>query len=59
MIMNVNDTYGMPLLFTDVEHMERALQECGHVIPSDGLQEGRDYEVFNTRGGVEGHAYAV
>lgn len=53
MIRNINEAYGDPELFESVEAMEEAIHELDELNPgegywpSDGLIEGRDYEVVS------------
>lgn len=42
---NINDSFGDPISFHSLHDMGQAIQECGYNLPSDGLQEGRDYIV--------------
>ena len=48
MIRNINDAYGDPITFGTLAEMEQAIRDSGYEIPSDGLEEGRDYEVVGT-----------
>ena len=42
-IKNINENFGDPVEFNNVEEMETAIKGCGYSIPDDGLIEGRDY----------------
>lgn len=43
--VNINENYGDQIEFDSLEDMKEGIQECGYDIPSDGLQEGRDYKL--------------
>jgi hypothetical protein len=46
MIKNINEKFGDPVEFENLFEMKKAIEESGFKIPSDGLKEGRDYEVI-------------
>ena len=43
--VNINDKFGDQIEFDSLEDMKEDIQNCGYDIPSDGLQEGRDYKL--------------
>lgn len=43
MIRNINEQFGDPVDFENVEEMEQAILACGYELPEDGLQEDRDF----------------
>jgi len=47
-IRNINSEFGMSIEFDSVEEMAEAIIDSGLNLPTDGLQEGRDYEVMET-----------
>jgi len=46
-IRNINSEFGMSIEFDSVEEMAEAIIDSGLDLPTDGLQEGRDYEVID------------
>ena len=47
MIININETWGMPVKFETPFDMAETIRECGYDVTEEDLVEGIDYEVID------------